>query len=77
MGYKSTLRSSLIALNYEEKFETLYDLAQSGIPLVVAKGTFIQRILSTDPRPTVKRLNKNAYFFRYEGGQAPKRLKDM
>ena len=67
LGYKSNLRSSLIMINYEDKIETNYDLVQSGIPLIVAKGTVIENILSTDPRPTVQRMYKNTIAFRYKG----------
>ena len=71
MGYKSNLRSSLITLNYGDKFDTIYDLDQSRIPLVVAEGTILNRLLSIDPRPTVRRMYKNAISYPYAGGQAP------
>ena len=76
MGYKSNLRSSLITINYEDKFETLNDLVQSGIPLAIGKGTVLDRILSTDPRPTVKRMYKNAIRFPYAGGNPPRWITD-
>ena len=76
MGYKSTLRSSLITINYEDKFETFYDLVQSGIPLVFAKGTILDRILATDPRPTVQRMYKNAIGYPYTGNHAPRWIHD-
>ena len=76
MGYKSNLRSSLTMINYEEKFETFHDLVQSGIPLVFPKGTVLERLLSTDPRPIVHEMYKNAISFRYAGGRAPSWISD-
>ena len=76
MGYKSTLRSSLITINYEDKIETIFDLVQSGIPLAVARGTVLDKILSTDPRPTVQRMTKNLISYPYTGGHAPTKIFD-
>ena len=76
MGYKSTLQSSLITINYEDNIETIYDLGQSGISVAFSEGTVIERILSTDPRNTVKRMYKNAIGWPFAGGHAPRRIFD-
>ena len=76
MGYKSTLRSSLITINYEDKIETIYDLVQSGIPVAFPEGTVFERILSTDPKPTVQRMYNNAISFPFDGGYPPRWLND-
>ena len=76
MSYKSNLRSSLITINYEEKFETINDLVESGIPLAFSKGTAPEKILSTDPRPSVQRMFKNAIGYRFKGGYAPRWVSD-
>ena len=76
MGYKSNLRASLIMINYEDKIDTIHDLAQSGIPLAFPKNTILHKILSTDPRPTVQRMFKNAIDYHYEGGYAPRWIDD-
>ena len=76
MGYKSNLRASLTTINYEQKFEMIHDLVQSGIPLAFAKGTITDRILSTDPRPTVQRMYKNVIGYPYAGSSAPKWILD-
>ena len=77
MGYKSTLRSSLITINYEDKFETLNDLVQSGIPLAIGKRTIVGKIASNDPRPTVQSLHKTAIGFPFVGGSLPRYINDM
>ena len=76
MGYKSNLRSSLITINYEDRFETIHDLVQSEIPVMFPTGTILDKTLSTDPRPAVKRMYKNAISFPYGGGQYPTWIND-
>ena len=58
------------------KFETFHDLVQSGIPLAVPKGTIIDKMLSTDPRPTVQRMYRNSIGFLYAGGNYPRWIGD-
>ena len=75
MGYKSNLRSSLISINYEDKLETLDDVANSVLPLMIADSTFIKFFVSTDPRPAVQRIYRNAELFPYNGS-SPKWVPD-
>ena len=58
-------------INYEDKFETIRDLEQSGIPVTFGEGTIVELLLATDPRSTVQRMNKNKITFPYAGGHAP------
>ena len=67
MGYKSTLRSSLITIIYEDKFVTMIDLVQSGIPVAFGKGTILDKILSSDPRPIVQKMYKNGISYPFAG----------
>ena len=67
MGYKSNLRSSLIAINYEDKLKTLDDVAESGLPLMIANSTIFNSLLASDPRPVVRHLYKNAEIFPWNG----------
>ena len=76
MGYKSTLRSSLITINYDNKIETFDDLVQSGLPLVYPRVTILDRIFSTDPRTTVQRMYKNVISVPYAGGRVPRWILD-
>ena len=76
MGYKSNLRASLIAINYNEKFETFHDLVQSEIPVSFPNNQMFHDMLSTDPRPTVQEIYKNAIFYPFDG-VSPKWSKDM
>ena len=77
MDYKTNLRSSLITINYEDKFETFHDLVQSGISLAIPKYTaIVDRILSSDPRPSVQTMYKNAITYPYTGGFAPRWVND-
>ena len=65
MGYKSTLRSSLITINYEKKFETLDDLVRAGMPMVFA--SVFHSYFSRDPRPTVQKLYMNGISYNWTG----------
>ena len=76
MGYKAILHSSLITINYEDKFETLDELVQAGIPVTFPKDTILDNILSTDPRPTVQRMYKNSISVPYAGGRSPRWIRD-
>ena len=76
MGYKSTLRSSLITIKYEDKIVTINDLVQSGIPVAFPEGTIFDNILSTDPRPIVQRMYKNIIIYSFAQGHAPLSIND-
>ena len=76
MGYKSTLLSSLTMIDFEDKFATFHDLDKSGTPLAFHTGTILDKILSTDPRPIVQRMYKNAISYPYRGGLSPRWVLD-
>ena len=67
MGYKSNLRSSLIAINYKDKLTTLDDVAKSGIPLMIANSTINKALLASDPRLVVQHLYKNGEIYAWNG----------
>ena len=53
LGYKSTLLSTLIPIRYESTIDTLQDMAESGLPFTIPRATTFQKLIATDPRPSV------------------------
>ena len=68
MAYETTLLSSLIPIQYEETIDNFRDLDNSGLPLLVVKGTVIQDYISSDPSPIMKRISNRMILFNVEGG---------
>ena len=56
LGYKSTLLSTLIPIRYESTIDTLLDMAESGLPLTIPRATTFQKLIATDPRPSMMRI---------------------
>ena len=67
MGYKSNLRSSLIAINYEDKLKTLDDVAKSGLPLMIPNMGTNKSLLASDPRLVAQDIYKNAEMYPWNG----------
>ena len=66
-SYKSTLLSTLIPIYYENPINTLEDVDNSDLPLLVPRSTVLHRLLATDPRPTVKRIFRKSVLFSFNG----------
>ena len=65
MAYKSVLLSSLVPIRYEATIDTLEDMEQSGLPLLILKSTTIQKFIASDPRDAMKRVYKRSIVFPY------------
>ena len=67
MVYKSTLRSIMMKIEYEEPIDTLDDMLKSEMILLVPSNTPLGDIVKTDIRIKVKELIRKAVQF-YELG---------
>ena len=67
LGYKSTLLATLIPINYEKPINTVDDLANSDLPLLVAEKTAQPWLLATDPREAVKRIFRKSVLYPFNG----------
>ena len=74
LSYKSTLLPTLIQINYENSINTLEDVANSDLPVLVPKSTVVHWLLATDPRPTAKRIFRKIELFSFNG-TTPARIK--
>ena len=68
MAYETTLLSSLIPIRYEDTIDNFNDLDNSGLPLLVVKGTANQYYISRDPSPIMKRIFNRMILYTVEGG---------
>ena len=71
LGYKSTLLATLIPINYEKPINTVDDLANSNMPLLIAKKTAPHWLLATDPRDAVKRIFRKSVLYPFNGTVPP------
>ena len=71
LGYKTTLLSSLIPIDYEDSIDNFFDLDQSGLPLLMVKGTNVVEYIRRAPGEMMARIIKRRIFFTYEGGYGP------
>ena len=76
MAYKSTLLSSLIPIRYENTINSINDLDNSGLPLLIPKGGANEDIFSSDQRPIMRRIFNRIIFYTYKGG-IPQWVLDM
>ena len=77
MGYKSTLLSTLIPVRYEGTINTLYDLDQSGLPLLLAKSSATHHAIANDPRQIMKRIYNNTIIYVYAGRKSVEKYHKM
>ena len=68
MAYKKSLLSSLIPIRYEDTIDSINDLDDSNLPLLIWKGSIIHNHFSSDSRPIMKRVFNRSIFFTVENG---------
>ena len=56
MAYKKSLLSSLIPIHYEDTIDSINDLDNSSMPLMMWKGGAMHKYFSSDSRPMMKRV---------------------
>ena len=56
LGYKTTLLSSLIPINYEDTLDNFFDIDRSGLPLLMPKGTNVVDYIRRAPGEMMARI---------------------
>ena len=78
LGYKTTLLSSLITINYEDPINNMYDLDKSGLPLIMAQGSaYMSEYIRGAPGAMMARIFKRRILFTFEGGSIPSWVFEM
>ena len=72
MGYKSTLLSTLISIRYDEQIDTMQDMDRSELPFLIPRGTVLQQLAATDPRPAMRNIFKRHELVPYDGNYRDK-----
>ena len=67
MGYKSALLSALLQITYENTIDTIYDMDDSGLPLLIAKGTTTFKLFAEDQREVMRKIFDKSIGFDYNG----------
>ena len=65
ISYKSVLRAMLMKVEYEKTIDTLDDMMESGLKLMVPVYTLLPHLLKSDPRQKVKELGKLVQVFEH------------
>ena len=69
--YRSVLLAHIVKIDYQKTIDTIDDVLQSEMPLLITKGTAMPFLLAADPRPKVIELRKNIELFEYVNGVVP------
>ena len=73
ISYKSVLRAMMIKIEYEKTIDTIDDMLQSEMPLMIPSDTLLPYLMETDPQKKVKALSEKIEFYIY-GKSAPERI---
>ena len=67
ISYKSVLRAMMIRIDYDKTIDTIEDMVQSGLPIMLPENTKMPVFLKTDPREGIKTLKKQVQFYNFTG----------
>ena len=59
------LLSSLISIRYETTIDTLEDMEESGLPMLIVKSTTMHKLIASDPRDAMKQVYKRSILFQW------------
>ena len=71
LGYKTTLLSSLIRIQYGDTIDNISDLDKSGLSLLVAKSTATVDYIERDPRQMMARISQRKILYSLNNGRPP------
>ena len=71
MAYKSNLLSTLITIRYEETIDTLKDLVDSDLGVLLPNNTPVHKMFSSDPRPNMRKIYNKSHVYPYNGTFPP------
>ena len=63
----------MIKVEYEKTMDTIDDMLQSEMPIMIPSDTHLPMLLETDPRKKIKALSEKIEFYVY-GKSAPERI---
>ena len=72
IAYESTLLSSLVPIRYEDTIDSITDLDSSGLPLMLWKGGSLQKHISADTRPPMRRIYNRSILVSLDKDGMPK-----
>ena len=75
LAYEQTLLSSLVTIRYEDTIDSIYDLDNSGLPLLVLEGAPMHDDITRDPRPIFRSISKKIILWQVDNGRYTKRPK--
>ena len=67
MAYKSNLLSSLITIRYEGTINTLSDLVDADLGVLLPNNTPVHIMFARDPRQIMRNIYKNSHIYAYNG----------
>ena len=67
ISYKSVLRAMMIRIDYDKTIDTIEDMVQSGLPIMIPENTQLPELLKTDPRNGIKTLKMQVQFYNFTG----------
>ena len=76
LSYKQVLLANLVETGYEKPIETLDELVNSGKPFIVPQNTNFPRMLAMDPRPSIKKLDKQILWYNFTANEVAKWARD-
>ena len=77
LAYKKSLLSSLIPIRYEDTIDTIADLDNSGLPLMLGKGFRLHELMSSDSRPIMSRIFNSSILVNVDEKGIPKWALEM
>ena len=67
MAYKSNLLSSLVTIRYERTIDSLKDLLDSDMGVLLPNNTAVHKMFASDPRSIMKKIYKISHVYPYHG----------
>ena len=64
----------MIKIEYEKTMDTIEDMLQSEIPIMMSSDTLLPYLLETDPRTKIMALSEKIEFYVYGAGEANDRI---
>ena len=71
LAYKKSLLASLIPIRYEDTINSINDLDNSGLPLLLPEGSMIHNHFSSDTRPIMRRIFNRSILYNFNEGDMP------
>ena len=67
LGYRSTLLSTLVPIRYEDTIDTVKELDESKLSLLIPKDTAFHKLVATDTRQIVRQIYERSTLVPFNG----------